>query len=82
MVATTSTLRVNPPVRSSSSTTSRARSPDVDADASPAYTRTGSIASEPVTVLIWAADGPPATKSAPCRPNVCHAIDEDGPADR
>ena len=82
VVATTSTLRLNAPVRSSSLTTS-ADSASIDgAELRPAYTRIGSIACVPVNRLISAAVGPPATKVLPCRPSVSHGTSESGPPDR
>ena len=82
VVATTRTLLSNAPVRSSSSTTSAARFSTVRAESSPAYTRTGSLASSPVSDSISAASGPPLTNAAPCRPSVSQAMADPGPAAR
>ena len=82
VVATTRTLRLNAPVRSSSLTAS-ADSASIDgAELRPAYTRTGSIAPVPVNRLIWATLGPHATKVRPCLPSVCHGASDAGPPER
>ncbi len=82
VVATTSTLRLKAPVRSSSLTTS-ADSASIDgADLRPAYTLIGSIAGFPVNWPISAAVGPPSTKVLPCLPSVSQGTSDPGPPDR
>ena len=82
VVATTSTLRLNAPVRSSSLTAS-ADSASIDgAELRPAYTLIGSIAGFPVNRLISATVGPPATKVLPCLPSVSQGTSESGPPER
>ena len=82
VVATTSTFRSKPPVRSSSRTAVATRSARVPPAATPTYTRIGVIAGLPVSSLIWDAVGPPAMKSAPWRPSWSNSTSEPAPADR
>src|ERR1700761_4925433 len=82
VVATTSTLRPNAPVRSSSLTTSADSAAIDGADSRPAYTLIGSIAGFPVNRLISAPAAPPATKVLPCRPSVSQGASDSGLPER
>ncbi len=62
---TTSSLRSNAPVRSSSRITTSMRAESVSAVCSPAYTRIGSFAGLPLTRTRSSMSGPVATKLRP-----------------
>ena len=74
----TSTLRSNAPVRSSSRITTSIRAASVSAVCRPAYTRTGSLAARPLTLVNSSASGPVATKLRPSKPSVSHGANDVG----
>ena len=82
-VATLSTARSKPPVRSSSSTaraasSRRSTSPSVP---TPTYARTGCWAGRPVNASIVSALGALAMNTRPCRPRRSQVSPEAGPAE-